>query len=311
MIDVLTTYLVVVSALLLCVILALVRVVRGPTAPDRVVGVDTINTIVIVGMVAFGAAFKEVIYIDVAIVYALLSFISTLFIAKYLDILLISGQAEMVTFGPAKVFFPSTRIPLSSILNFTHDYIALLNKDLQFVQVNDNLLAVLGITRDDIIGQPIDTFTHQFFQIPAIAQHAHQALNGKQLTSEHPYNDNNRTFYLFIQHIPTTFDDGEPGAPSSSKTSPGEERPRRSASCRPCSSAPLSGPVRPASMGWRSTPPVRTRSQNSSNAADFFRYSATLASRADLGISALPTRYCMNPGPALLDKSLFPLGRQC
>lgn len=85
MIDVYTTYIIVVIALSLCVILALIRVLRGPTAPDRVVGVDTINTIVIVGMVAFGAAFREVIYIDVAIVYALLSFISTLFIAKYLQ----------------------------------------------------------------------------------------------------------------------------------------------------------------------------------------------------------------------------------
>lgn len=85
MIDMNTTYLIVVIALSLCVILALIRVLRGPTAPDRAVGVDTINTIVIVGMVAFGAAFNEVIYIDVAIVYALLSFVSTLFIAKYLE----------------------------------------------------------------------------------------------------------------------------------------------------------------------------------------------------------------------------------
>lgn len=85
MIDLFTTYLLVVSALCVCVILALIRVMRGPTAPDRAVGVDTINTIVIVGMVAFGTAYKEVIYIDVAIVYALLSFISTLFIAKYLE----------------------------------------------------------------------------------------------------------------------------------------------------------------------------------------------------------------------------------
>ncbi len=65
--------------------MAMIRVIRGPTAPDRIVGLDTINTIVIVGMVIFGAAFNEVIYIDVAIVYALLSFITTLFIAKYLE----------------------------------------------------------------------------------------------------------------------------------------------------------------------------------------------------------------------------------
>jgi multicomponent Na+:H+ antiporter subunit F len=85
MIDLNTTFLVVVIALSLCMILALFRVLRGPTAPDRVVGVDTINTMVVVGMVMFGIAYQEVIYIDVAIVYALLSFISTLFIAKYLE----------------------------------------------------------------------------------------------------------------------------------------------------------------------------------------------------------------------------------
>ena len=80
-----TEYLFVFLALLLCSIMAIIRVIRGPTAPDRIVGLDTINTIVIVLMVVFGAAFNEVIYIDVAIVYALLSFISTLFIAKYLE----------------------------------------------------------------------------------------------------------------------------------------------------------------------------------------------------------------------------------
>jgi len=79
------TYLVVLGVLLLSVLMAIIRVVKGPTAPDRIVGLDTINTLVIVGMVIFGLAEKSVIYIDVAIIYALLSFISTLFIAKYLE----------------------------------------------------------------------------------------------------------------------------------------------------------------------------------------------------------------------------------
>jgi len=85
MIEFFNEYMIVLIAILLCIIMALVRVIIGPTIPDRVVGVDTINTIVIVGMVIFGAAYEEVIYIDVAIVYALLSFISTLFIAKYIE----------------------------------------------------------------------------------------------------------------------------------------------------------------------------------------------------------------------------------
>jgi len=81
----LTEYFVVLVALVLSIIMAIIRIIRGPTAPDRIVGLDTVNTIVIVSMVIFGAAFNEVIYIDVAIVYALLSYISTLFIAKYLE----------------------------------------------------------------------------------------------------------------------------------------------------------------------------------------------------------------------------------
>jgi multicomponent Na+:H+ antiporter subunit F len=80
-----TWYLGVLGVLFLPVLMAIIRVIKGPTAPDRVVGLDTINTIVIVGMVIFGLAKASIIYIDVAIVYAFLSFISTLFIAKYLE----------------------------------------------------------------------------------------------------------------------------------------------------------------------------------------------------------------------------------
>ena len=78
-------YLIVLGVLILAVIMSIIRIVKGPTAPDRVVGLDTINTLVIVGMIIFGIAAGSVIYIDVAIVYAFLSFISTLFIAKYLE----------------------------------------------------------------------------------------------------------------------------------------------------------------------------------------------------------------------------------
>jgi multicomponent Na+:H+ antiporter subunit F len=85
MIEYNNEFIIVVLFLLLSIFLSLIRVIKGPTAPDRIVGIDTINTIIISSMVVFGVIFQSVIYIDVAIVYALLSFISTLFIAKYLE----------------------------------------------------------------------------------------------------------------------------------------------------------------------------------------------------------------------------------
>jgi len=66
---------------LICVLRAMI----GPTVPDRVVGVDTLNTIVVALMVLLGAAYDRTIYIDIAIVYAFLSYIGTLVIARYLQ----------------------------------------------------------------------------------------------------------------------------------------------------------------------------------------------------------------------------------
>ncbi|HET6581664.1 MAG TPA: monovalent cation/H+ antiporter complex subunit F [Methanoregula sp.] len=64
--------------------LATIRLVIGPTAPDRVIALDTVNTLVIASMILFGVVFREIIFVDVAIVYGLLSFVSTLYIAKYI-----------------------------------------------------------------------------------------------------------------------------------------------------------------------------------------------------------------------------------
>lgn len=69
------------ALLLVC----LFRVLLGPTVPDRVVALDALNTMVIALMVVAGLAFREVIYVDVAIVYAMLSFVSTLYVSGYLE----------------------------------------------------------------------------------------------------------------------------------------------------------------------------------------------------------------------------------
>lgn len=63
---------------------ALVRLIIGPTNPDRVVAVDTINTLTVAVMILLGVVYQQYIFIDVAIVYALLSFVSTLYIAKHI-----------------------------------------------------------------------------------------------------------------------------------------------------------------------------------------------------------------------------------
>lgn len=65
--------------------LCLYRAVIGPSAPDRVVAVNVIGTITLVILVLFAFIYGRTLYIDVAIVYAMINFLSTLTISRYLE----------------------------------------------------------------------------------------------------------------------------------------------------------------------------------------------------------------------------------
>ena len=66
-------------------LLASLRVVKGPTTSDRVVAADSMTTIITSLLVLLGLFFGRYIYIDVALIYAVLSFIGVLTVARYLE----------------------------------------------------------------------------------------------------------------------------------------------------------------------------------------------------------------------------------
>lgn len=71
--------------LLLSMLTAFVRFLKGPTCADRVVALDllTVNGISLIVLLAFSAG--RIIYLDVALVYALLSFLGGIVVARYLE----------------------------------------------------------------------------------------------------------------------------------------------------------------------------------------------------------------------------------
>jgi len=72
-------------ALVLLILAAALRILLGPTLPDRVVGMDTANTLMVSTLLVLAAVFNQTVFVDVAIVYAMLSFVGTLFFSKYLE----------------------------------------------------------------------------------------------------------------------------------------------------------------------------------------------------------------------------------
>ena len=67
------------------VILCFLRMVKGPTAADRAVAVDTLSTVTTALLVLLGYVFKRYVYLDVSLVYALLTFIGAVAIARFLE----------------------------------------------------------------------------------------------------------------------------------------------------------------------------------------------------------------------------------
>ncbi len=67
------------------VILALIRGLIGPTPADRVVAIDSMTTVATVIIALFAHLFKRFIYLDVALVFGLLAFITVLIIARCLE----------------------------------------------------------------------------------------------------------------------------------------------------------------------------------------------------------------------------------
>lgn len=64
----------------------LYRVVRGPTAFDRVLGLNGISTKAIVLLVVIGTTFERVeMFVDISTGYALLNLVGALAIAKFLE----------------------------------------------------------------------------------------------------------------------------------------------------------------------------------------------------------------------------------
>ncbi|MCX9013441.1 MAG: monovalent cation/H+ antiporter complex subunit F [Candidatus Methanoperedens sp.] len=65
--------------------LVLYRIIKGPSTYDRMLGVNVIGTKTIVILVLIGYVFERPYFFDIALLYAILNFIATVVIAKYLE----------------------------------------------------------------------------------------------------------------------------------------------------------------------------------------------------------------------------------
>lgn len=67
------------------IILCFLRMLKGPTASDRAVAVDTVTTTIVALLVLVGFIFERYVYLDVSLVYSMISFVGLVALARFLE----------------------------------------------------------------------------------------------------------------------------------------------------------------------------------------------------------------------------------
>jgi multicomponent Na+:H+ antiporter subunit F len=78
-------YIAAIIALLVGALMILARAILGPSAYDRILAMNAMGTKTVVLVALFGFASGRPEFLDLAIIYALVSFITTIAILKYIE----------------------------------------------------------------------------------------------------------------------------------------------------------------------------------------------------------------------------------
>lgn len=72
------------TALAILSFASLYRAIKGPSVADRIIAINVISTKVTVMILLLSIVLNQTAYMDVALIYALVGFITTISVSKYL-----------------------------------------------------------------------------------------------------------------------------------------------------------------------------------------------------------------------------------
>lgn len=85
MVDFISVTKLVMLILSVSIFFCLYRAIVGPTIPDRIIAINVIGTKVVVMFVLVSVIFDQAAFFDLALLYALLLYVTTLAFVKYLE----------------------------------------------------------------------------------------------------------------------------------------------------------------------------------------------------------------------------------
>jgi transcriptional regulator of aromatic amino acid metabolism len=126
-------------------------------------------------------------------------------VAKYLEGLYASGQAELRHVGRAKIWYLRPRLPLKALLEINHNPVIVLNNDKLIVQANKAFLTLIKRPQQSIRMQPLTDFA------PFSTKDVHNLLQRVTAGSSATLRIHQNACILHLHATPITFNDSNPG----------------------------------------------------------------------------------------------------
>jgi PAS domain S-box-containing protein len=128
--------------------------------------------------------------------------------AKYLNSLVMSGQADMRNLGPAKLFYLTHRLTLPNLLSLATDMILILDNDLFIQEVNDPFLSCFHLKKPELKGKKIEHSVLARYitrdHLDAIAK----ALEGQEQAFDVHFDGLKEDRFFKMKCIPLVFEEG-------------------------------------------------------------------------------------------------------
>jgi PAS domain S-box-containing protein len=125
--------------------------------------------------------------------------------AKFLEILLMTGQVEVLEHGMSKIFILSRRTGVPTMLDRSEDFILILDQEMKIAEVNDNYLAFTGLARDALIGRPHTAPGLPILNHHPLAERLQQAYFGADIKTEIHETVQGREYFFTVRMTPTVF----------------------------------------------------------------------------------------------------------
>jgi PAS domain S-box-containing protein len=128
--------------------------------------------------------------------------------AKYLNSLVMSGQADMRTLGPAKLFYLTHRLTLPNLLSLATDMILILDNDLYIQEINDPFLACFPVSKAELKGKKIEHSPLARYFTTDHLDAIEKALEGQEQSFDVHFDTLEEDRFFKMKFIPFVFEGG-------------------------------------------------------------------------------------------------------